>query len=620
MESKYTQTVLDKFNTTFPDNWIENLNWSNSAKMAFAEGIQTIDHFREDTVVQLSKLVLSGDHLLNETFSLNGLLTKINGLIEDVVFKKVLKVKLIFEYQSMLKDLIDIIRLVKNHIEQTKKKYLPDNLVISANFFTYQDRNNRHKMVNLMSLICESCEVEYSFSYNELYINNLLLLRQYLLDERQKQNGELSHILLAVLTKVELLLSKLSAFFDNKKISYYHDWKLETIELDCPDKYPKEDFRFLFQKYLEPSSLDNITILEWLQDSLQQDVSMWKLAFLMRYYTKCTNSIEQIDNLLRLAIHHHDEYERGNEHNVVNDCASRSFLNYMYNSRFSFLCQHEKDYTYELMKVDLQKIESIQAQTLIYNYHPYQTALNYVIKEIESKLSHVQFEDISQLVCDLKKYYKKFKTNVAWCKKYQPYLVQLRYNFSSVKFDDCDFKTYCPSSFCRPLRFKDLDEDIISYASKIAFLENESKNQNNRKLILDAKSKIDNMERKNMEQMGLFITITTFLVGLLSIFIGNDGSVSIIEKMHYVIALGCILTVFVCVGYFAVRDKYDTKKSCLFVLLMFLSSYSVLEICRSSSSDNKESKTVNKQDSCRQLQSIDIDNVRNSQPIIKATK
>lgn len=620
MESKYTQTVLDKFNTTFPDNWIENLNWSNSAKMAFAEGIQTIDHFREDTVVQLSKLVLSGDHLLNETFSLNGLLTKINGLIEDVVFKKVLKVKLIFEYQSMLKDLIDIIRLVKNHIEQTKKKYLPDNLVISANFFTYQDRNNRHKMVNLMSLICESCEVEYSFSYNELYINNLLLLRQYLLDERQKQNGELSHILLAVLTKVELLLSKLSAFFDNKKISYYHDWKLETIELDCPDKYPKEDFRFLFQKYLEPSSLDNITILEWQQDSLQQDVSMWKLAFLMRYYTKCTNSIEQIDNLLRLAIHHHDEYERGNEHNVVNDCASRSFLNYMYNSRFSFLCQHEKDYTYELMKVDLQKIESIQAQTLIYNYHPYQTALNYVIKEIESKLSHVQFEDISQLVCDLKKYYKKFKTNVAWCKKYQPYLVQLRYNFSSVKFDDCDFKTYCPSSFCRPLRFKDLDEDIISYASKIAFLENESKNQNNRKLILDAKSKIDNMERKNMEQMGLFITITTFLVGLLSIFIGNDGSVSIIEKMHYVIALGCILTVFVCVGYFAVRDKYDTKKSCLFVLLMFLSSYSVLEICRSSSSDNKESKTVNKQDSCRQLQSIDIDNVRNSKPIIKATK
>ena len=302
---------------------------------------------------------------------------------------------------------------------------------------------------------------------------------------------------------------------------------------------------------------------------------MWKLAFLMRYYTKCTKSIEQIDNLLGLAIHHYDEYERGNEHNVVNDCASRSFLNYMYNSRFSFLCQYKKDYTYELMKIDLQKIESTQAQTLIYNYHPYQTALNYVIKEIESKLSHVQFEDISQLVCDLKKYYKKFKTNVAWCKKYQPYLVQLRYNFSSVKFDDCDFNTYCPSSFCRPLRFKDLDEDIISYASKIAFLENESKNQNNLKLILDAKSKIDNMERKNMEQMGLFITITTFLVGLLSIFIGNNAKVSIADKMEYVVALGCILIVFVCLGYFAVRGKHDNIKFWFFGILMILSSFSI---------------------------------------------
>ena len=89
--------------------------------------------------------------------------------------------------------------------------------------------------------------------------------------------------------------------------------------------------------------------------------------------------------------------------------------------------------------------------------------------------------------------------------------------------------------------------------------------------------------------------------------------------MHYVIALGCILTTFVCIGYFAVRDKYDTMKSFLFVCLMILSSCSVLEICRSSS-DNKEYETVNKQDSCRQLQSIDIDNVRNSQPIIKATK
>ena len=98
--------------------------------------------------------------------------------------------------------------------------------------------------------------------------------------------------------------------------------------------------------------------------------------------------------------------------------------------------------------------------------------------------------------------------------------------------------------------------------------------------IQEAQKKISNMERKNMEQMGLFITITTFLVGLLSIFIGNDAKVSIIEKMRYVVALGCILIVFVCLGYFAVKDKYDKTKCWLFGILMILSSLSILFICK----------------------------------------
>lgn len=127
---------------------------------------------------------------------------------------------------------------------------------------------------------------------------------------------------------------------------------------------------------------------------------------------------------------------------------------------------------------------------------------------------------------------------------------------------------------------------MVAYAGKIALLEYEAQNQRNRKVVLEAKSKIDNMERKNMEQMGLFITITTFLVGLLSIFIGNNGSVSITEKMMYVIALGCILIIFVCFGYFAVREKYNKGKCWLFGTLMILSAISICYIYRGSYINN----------------------------------
>lgn len=326
MESEYTQKGLDSFKATFSSTWIDTLKWSASAKQAFAEGMQAINVFREGFVVNLSKLVLSGDHLLNETKSLDELLVILNGMAEDVVPRRTLKVRLTIEYQAMLKDLIDIIRLVKNHIRQTKKRFQPNNIVISGNFIPF-DRN-RHRLVRVMDLVCDSCEFEYNFSYDDGYIRQLLLQRQYISDYREKSYGDLRIILNAVFSKIELLLGKLSAFSANKRISYYHGLELETIELEQPDKYDKDDFRFLFQIYLEPSKLDDATILEWQQESLKENVAMWQLAFLMRYYTKYTKSIQQIDNLIELANVHHKEDIKSETRNIVNDYSDRSFMNY----------------------------------------------------------------------------------------------------------------------------------------------------------------------------------------------------------------------------------------------------------------------------------------------------
>lgn len=232
------------------------------------------------------------------------------------------------------------------------------------------------------------------------------------------------------------------------------------------------------------------------------------------------------------------------------------------------------------MKNDLSKIESIQAETFIENYHPYQTAVEFTIKIIDKKLSNYEvFEDVSSLFNDLISYFEKYKKCIAWCKKYQPYLVQLRYKFSCITFEGCDFKTFCPSSFCRPLRFKELDEKVFEYASKIAQLNYETHNQGKKRMLMEAISKIDNMERKNMEQMGLFITLTTFLIGLLSIFIGNDGNVTIIEKMNYVIILGLILIIFVSLGFFVISKTCNNLKKTIFIVLLVGAIASVFLLC-----------------------------------------
>lgn len=253
---------------------------------------------------------------------------------------------------------------------------------------------------------------------------------------------------------------------------------------------------------------------------------------------------------------------------------------------------------------------------MIYNYHPYQKGIEYTIKSIKEDIANrVDKGILIEKIDCVKQWNELFHDKIEWCKQNQRYAFQLTFN-ECTEINN-DYKLFHPSSFSRPLKFDEISKKRDQLDWECSMLESEIERYEDLLSIQEAQKKINNMERKNMEQMGLFITITTFFVGLLSIFIGNNGSVSIIEKMRYVIALGCILTTFVCIGYFAVRDKYDRIKSCFFVLLMFLSSFSVLEICRSAS-DNKESETVNKQDSCRQLQSIDT--VRKNQQKINATK
>ena len=159
-----------------------------------------------------------------------------------------------------------------------------------------------------------------------------------------------------------------------------------------------------------------------------------------------------------------------------------------------------------------------------------------------------------------------------------------------------------PSSFSRPLEFKDIYKTCYKIDLKISMLENEYEKYDEVLAIKEAQERINDMERKNMQQMGLFVTLTTFLVGLLSIFIGNNGQVSIIEKMRYVIALGLILLIFACVGFFAMNDKQSKCKKVLFGILIILFAASILGICWTSGenkhdeSDTTESNT-NKQDS-----------------------
>ena len=86
----------------------------------------------------------------------------------------------------------------------------------------------------------------------------------------------------------------------------------------------------MYLKFLDPSLIDAKTVKEWHIGSKKEDVKMWQLAYLMRYHVKCTKNVNSVEELIKLADFHHDDYNKKDVHNIVNDYADCSFLNYMY--------------------------------------------------------------------------------------------------------------------------------------------------------------------------------------------------------------------------------------------------------------------------------------------------
>lgn len=563
---------------SFTPGWIEGLQWGEPEQnhKALSEGLERILSFSQNSFVNLAKYVLAGDYFITKSDLLDALINESYQEVNIPGDKEIDRLRI--EYNKMLVNLQTSLRIVYYFVQSAKTRYEEKGRNSFVNAISLS-REFNDDLVSLIDVICDVCWDEFVFSYNESYIKSLLMKREELKQSLKGKNDDIAQIINATIKKLDILLSKLSIFSKNRVISYNYNFNQDSIELTNPSAYEDGDFRKYFLEFIDVERINPDRILQWQKESHEKGVDMWKYAFLMRYYVKKTKSIQQIDGILELSETHYFESIQADD-NIVNLYAARSMRNYMYNSRFSFLCQSDSTYSFDSLKKDIGQIEAVQNETFVFNYHPYEKAVGFIIN-----LLNRQFEqddaDESVLKDELEMLhhcFQKFKENTDWCKQNQPYLMQMRFNFSSIGDKEKGIRVFYPSSFCRPLRFSVLDECIAKYNSEIPFIEYQIKHFSEKKDLIAAKTKIDNIERSLLEKMGLFVTVTTFLVGLLSIFIGNNGSVSIFTKMEYVICLGVILLLFVCLGYFVVGSSIKKWKPFIFggltiILLLFMGFY-----------------------------------------------
>lgn len=576
--SKYTSELVEKYKSEFPAGWIDSLfnrDGRASKDEKLKVGLGKILSYRELAFCNYAKIILSGDFLEHDVTSALKQLEEF--FTEEIVPEgKDTRNKLLMNYSQMLDSLKVSNDIVRYHVENVRSRFEQKN---ENDFLTAIKINkiipNEDKLLRLLDTICDACWLEYNFSYNERFIKNVLITKEELMDI-SSLGPAISFIRDASVRKLDFLLYKLSRFSKNGKITYNYnfrhvDFRHEEVEKGCYGEMIEH-----FCEYLDPSTITSDKVLEWQEKSHDKEVSLWSLTMLMRYYAKVFKNSSQIDNLLVL---NDDQFNDSlpTESNVVNAYADKSARNYMYNSRFSFRCQCLKDYSLQQMRADLDAIEAIQNETLIINYHPYQKAFEFSLKKtLEHMRNGVQRSIVEEEIEYLQYYYDKFKKALDWCKKYQPYTMQLRFKFSTIVDEQKDdggnilqsLDVFCPSSFMRPLRFSYLQEKKVEFETKLYMLRNDLESYEERKQITvmkqEMEKEMEEANKKAFEQMSFFSTVVIFLVGLITIFTGNDAKVSLVDKFQYVIILGVLLLLFVCLGHFVITPRYEKSKTWVF--------------------------------------------------------
>lgn len=570
----------DYFTEVFPDNWIEKLDWStqDKSKASLLSGLKTIKQIENNVFVEFAKIGLYSDHLRYNVGGLDDLSEKcaIDIVIDE---NNQVKASLQSNYKSFLDNVCNAILLAKHFCNITSEIFVVREKNSVINFLELESsREDSASWVLILDMIYEVCFFEYRFTYDEDQIRTLLINNERLKKAKNKASaGEVDSIISIAICKIDFLLRKLSYFAENKKIEYQYNFKTNVVS----SEYAGADYIFkkryaYFQKFIDPQkNITNEDVCKWCSDSR---LKLGDIVLLMIYYTKVTQNVEQATNLLQV---YEDFYRKKICKSIYefNKYALRSVLGYMYNCLLSLKCRKHKKYSFDDLIVDMDKINVIQKECWIYNYHPYQKAIEYAIYSIKEDMGQKKEKKILEdKLSLLKKWQEIYNENIEWCKQYQCYAFQLSFNECTELNVMRNVKVFNPSSFCHPLKFSEICKKRDKLKYEIMQLEYQIEKYDDILALKEAQIKIGNMERKNMEIMGLFASVTAFLVGLLAIFIGNNGGVSILEKMHYVIVLGSILLLFVCLEYWAIgcsekNVKFWIMLSFAIVLIAILGGY-----------------------------------------------
>lgn len=543
---------LQEYKTRFPVDWIETYKWADTTKWQeyYKNGITIINNFIEYCFISFSRSVISGEYLIKDT--IQATLEKFSEIVENeyapddtIPFKK----QLFIEYQKLDENLQititkyrQLIYIITNKIDQEYHKYLVNAVATKGKHKTPSIFDALHVYVFDLYLL------DHMLSYGAGDIQKLIIIHESLVNEEVKQSEEIQPVFRVLKDKCFFLIKKM-VYFDGIA-EYSIDFKIKHIDKGSiqADAFQNLDkyFEFFYKhEYAKNEPMVNI----WEQNCFNRRATFGQMILLMKFYKDSKNTVErQIERLIEEFNELYNKRYSILAKRKFDKYALHTLKNYMYNCRLSF--RISRNYNFESLCKDMNELEYIQASTHIKNFYPYRKAITFLLEDVKKDIgSRKCSESLLKEKFDLlSSYIPKLDEAISWCEEHRFYPVQNLYNECIKKDTGYNGVVFTASSFSRPIKYNDLRDELQKFKLEVSLLKNEISLQKERNNIEKLKSEIDASKKSNIEILGVFTAVITFLFGCVNFFSNdNNATQTISQQIFHIVCLGLILLLFVSV-------------------------------------------------------------------------
>lgn len=523
---------------------IDTIDFSDQKKKK--ETWEKIDSFEENSFIYFSKSILCGEYIYSETFD-----DDIKTFLKDLSIEYPTNISA--DKKDILNYIHDINKSLSNSIRElqsvqiyAKQKFdTKDNKNFFGSYNTYTS-TRPSRLDDFVNLCIPVCIFDYRFPSNDDKFQDLFNIKIDIENKIKKiSNKDLLNIYNILLYKCHFIIKRI------KKEPFFYSLDFETEEVN-PDSLEISNLNY-FSELIDISHVEQNKVNKWKEDidsNSKNDLAPYIL--LMRHYKntlKDKRDVEKMDVLIRKfdkiynsAVRKFSESKSKNLLDEHDKFSWDTVQNFLYNCRFSFLATHGELQLKELKK-EISGITELHSQTKVKNFHPFEKAIESIIRCLESHLEKGDYNEnlIENKFNEFDSLLKKYEDSIEWSRSHKFFPFQLPFAESRVEINE--IKVYCPSTFAKYIDYKEQDDYLNESKLKKENLRLRFELLQERLTIDNARIEIESVQKRNFEILAIFTAIITFIFGSVNIFVANKDT-SFLSILTNSSALGIVLISF----------------------------------------------------------------------------